>query len=294
MWPSLTCTSINRKFDTLLEHLTCICNEALPITKYKELDNNPNQWKDYYISILLHMYITLIGEDTINCKFLEQSLPEPIILYKRKKNQSINLANKHAAASYDIMVGDEDYGDDDDNDEFDPTIIEHVLSINYIKNLFAVKFPFEYEVYAAKRKLEEVKLPSIFKIDNILPDYNEHSISIALTNKLLMLYVIANHAAYHYTQLKESKSADYAHNQIEKTSQTSTGVFYLHNLFTRKPDDKISQYVSDRLTYCGDGDTSKDLEEMFVYSKNKKPGENHNYENSDSACSNISTDSSDE
>ena len=101
-----------------------------------------------------------------------------------------------------------------------------------------------------------------------------------------MLYVIANHAAYHYTQLKESKSADYAHNQIEKTSQTSTGVFYLHNLFTRKPDDKISQYVSDRLAYCGPGATS---EEMFIY---KKPGEK--YEDSDSICSNISTDSSDE
>lgn len=227
MYSSLTSTSINSKSDTLYEHLTTICNGALNNATYKELDANPHQWHDYYINILLHMYITLIGEESIDCKFINQTLHEPILWYEKSNQKSNN-----------IFVGTQ-------CEEFDAKNIDHIISVSYIKSLFSMKPPLELEVHCAKQKLEEFKLPSIFKINDNQSDYTEHSLSLTLTNTLLMLYTIANHATYHYNQLKENNDADFDHKNIDKKEITNDSVFYLHNLFTKKHNNKINQYVQD-------------------------------------------------
>ena len=142
---SLSSTSINSKFDTLTEHLTIICNGALNNSIYKELDINPKQWNDYYINILLHMYITLIGEDMIDCKIINQTLQEPILWYE-KTNQKGGMKNCN------------DTENGSHCEDFDPRNIDHVISVNSIKSLFNIKPPMEFEVCSAKRKLEEFKL----------------------------------------------------------------------------------------------------------------------------------------
>lgn len=259
----LTSTSINSKFDTLSEHLTTICNGALTNAVYKELDVNPNQWHDYYINILLHMYITLIGEDSIDCKFLNQTLQEPILWYEKTK-QKYNDADEIVSHF----------------EEFDTKNIDHIISIGFIKSLFSMKHPMEIEVQSAKTKLEEFKLPSILKINNTQSDYNEHSLSLTLTNSLLMLYTIANHATYHYNQLKETNDADYVHNNVEKTEATNDSIFFLHNLFTKKPNNKIHHYVRDPPTGISE-------KKMFIFRK-------HENKQTHSMCNNYEDDDDDE
>ena len=269
---SLTSTSINSKSDTLCEHVTTICNSALNNAIYKELDANPHQWHDYYINILLHMYITLIGEESIDCKLINQTLHEPILWYEKTK-QKCN--NNFIGTQY---------------EEFDAKNIDHIISVSYIKSLFCMKHPMEIEVHCAKKKLEEFKLPSIFKINDTQSDYTEHSLSLTLTNTLLMLYTIANHATYHYNQLKENNDADFDHNYIEKIEVTNDSVFYLHNLFTKKHNNKINQYVKD--TFTGISTEKK----MFIFHKkheNNISSDCNNFDNNEDSSTTDSSNSTD-
>ena len=299
----LTSTSINSKFDTLSEHLTNICNGALTTSNYKELNDYPNQWNDYYIKILLHMYTGLIGEDTINFKIINQTLQEPIIWYKKNFQDVYKTRNSYTDNNNSTNNNNNNNNGDDEEDtygeeEFDPRTIEHVLSLNFIKNLFSIRYPTEFEVRMSRKRLEEFKLPPIFKINNSVPNYDEHPISAALTNKLLMLYVIANHASYHYNQFKATNNVDFAHNNIDKIPLTENNVFYLHNLFTKKPNRKIHQYVSDQhhqVVDCGTGSLN-DLEEMFVFEKKHQNNDNNSdcSTSTDGASSNSSSSSSEE
>ena len=66
-------------------------------------------------------------------------------------------------------------------EEFDAKNIDHIISVSYIKSLFSMKHPMEIEVHCAKRKFEEFKLPSIFKINDTQSDYTEHFLSLTST-----------------------------------------------------------------------------------------------------------------
>ena len=98
-----------------------------------------------------------------------------------------------------------------------------------------------------------------------------------------------------------TKYADFAHNNIDKMSLTNSPVFYLHNLFTKKPNSKIHQYVHDRP--IGTLSTNSLEEEMFIFQKEPKKWkksisqDNDNvdnyYDDEDSSNSSSTSDSDD-
>lgn len=213
--------------DTLIELIATALGRCLTDNDINSMSKNPSLWlSDIHPKIILALYCHMIGADRISVTCINEKLIEPITLYKGPKNKLI-----------------------------------HCLSLDYCQTLFQLEPMFKVE--NAKQVLLTFNYPEIITIgDSDQVGYAKYTLSRPLTVKLLLLYTIANHAAYHYCLFKAYKTLDYTHSDMRTISKE----FFLHQLITSTKDSKIANYVKEpkESTFNKDVENTQ-IKSYFIY-----------------------------
>jgi hypothetical protein len=220
--------------DTLIELIANAFGKCLSREDIIRMQPNPAKWfDDIHPKVLLSLYSHMIGVEKIPVAIVNDKLIEPITLYRGPKNKLI-----------------------------------HCVSIDYCKTLFQLEPMFRVE--NAKQVLMTFNYPEILTVgDSNQVGYSKYVLSRPLTVKMLVLYNIANHAAYHYALFKQYKTLDYTHSNMRDISKE----FFLHQLITPTKDYKIANYVKEpkASTFNKDVDVSNNLiRSYFVYGDGTK------------------------
>ncbi|QLI62395.1 HgNV_033 [Dikerogammarus haemobaphes nudivirus] len=200
------------KYDTFESYVQNIITSSLPASTFQKLNANPHEWDDAYIKFLLNVYAHLIEVQYFDVSFVDTILIEPIVLY-------VNASSKIS----------------------ENPMITHTISKLLIKKFIGTIN--NYSVECNKNRIEFTP-PQVFTRSTV--DYTlqeEPKLSSSLTNILIRLYLIAEHAAYHYFRFIESKNCDYKHEFItEKFTTKRPTQFY--QLITPTPNKKYSRFTT--------------------------------------------------
>lgn len=199
-------------FDTFEEHVKSRILSSISPTNLAILNADPYEWNDLYIEFVVNLYASLTECRYFQVVYVDCMLLEPIVLFV----------------------------DAEDKITDNPSIT-HAVSRLFLRNIFA-KINTYTITQCNKNKLEFVP-PAVFSKSNINFAFAEDTkLSITLTEKLLKFYIVAEHAAYHYSSFMNRKDCDYMHlhfNEPDKTKRPSR--FY--DLLSAKPNKKVSNYT---------------------------------------------------
>lgn len=205
--------NVNVENDTLSNRIIKCISSSLRKGDFEELQNDGcNKWNDLYVEMFLQIYSKLIDESTFTYICSDVFLNEPLVLFKYNKN-TVNYI--------------------------------HVVSVPFIKHFFLTKNK-KKRIIPEESKLEEFKPPKFFLCDAetfedddcdlLFGSSNRIVLSNELIKKLIKMYVLADHAAWHY--LSDNKN-DYLH---AGTREIENKVF-LHNIITVNASEKLQTFI---------------------------------------------------
>lgn len=230
-------------FDTFEEQVkTRICS-ALPIGELRRLDTNPFQWDDAYLRFLLNIYSLLIDNLHFNICFVDTKLLEPIIIYVNSEN---NRNYPH---------------------------VTHAVSKLFIRDILNTINPY-YNDSCGQKKIEFVP-PSVFTKTSTAFNVEENKkLSLTLSAKLMRLYIVAEHAAYHYFQFIDNNNCDYKHINFHAKSKVKRNIQF-YNIISKSPQSKFSGFTEEhKIIRREDGENahgfSNDFNDIFVYKHQEK------------------------
>lgn len=232
-------------FDTFEEQVKIRISSALPIAELRRLDLNPFQWDDAYVKFLLNIYSQLIDNLYFNVCFVDTKLLEPIIIYVNSENNK-TFSN-----------------------------ITHAVSRLFIRDILSTINPY-YNDLCGQKKIEFVP-PSVFtKTSTAFAIEERKKLSITLSAKLMRLYIVAEHAAYHYFEFRDNKNCDYKHLNFHVKPKVKRNIQF-YNIISNVPQSKFSGFTEEHKTIRReDGEHahgfSNDFNDIFVYeTKEKEP-----------------------
>lgn len=245
-------------FDTYISKILSYLTTSLSYENYQRLDKLPNQWDDIYITFLLNVYCQMCNSVKLMISFTDDQLLEPIILYINTDKTVKNIPD-----------------------------ITHVISLYSLKQIFG-------SISLISTNACEINSltfvpPKIFTKTTCSDTVNESfgNLSSELTNNLLRLICIADHAAYHYNSFAKLSDCDYKHiNIIKRHAKSPKHVEYFHDLLTKKPNRNLMQFtephdILNREDKEITGGYSNEFHKMFIYNTN----ENVNQDESESSSS---------
>lgn len=218
---------------TKLEH---IISNSLPNNYIGKLRNNPEsvfKWDPYDVDILLTMYCQLIEYTTISYIITSGlTLNEPILL---------------------VMLNQK---------------LVNVVNIDFIKNLFVSMFSdYDIDIREVRDNTVSCSFPKILNVTQSSVNITNHiTIPEQISTKLIFLYTLADHAAYHFKCFKTFKDTDYQHDKVSRLQGA-----YLHELLTRNPDHNIEKFVSVK-----NRDKKKIIKNSNINSESCQYEESHN------------------
>uniref|UniRef100_A0AAU8GBJ2 Uncharacterized protein n=1 Tax=Faxonius propinquus nudivirus TaxID=3139431 RepID=A0AAU8GBJ2_9VIRU len=239
---------IETQFDTYEEKVINTITSMLTTAEFRILESNVNKWNDLYLKFLLQTYTYLCNLITINISVVITRLQEPITIY----------------VDPDILIS-----------KVQPLDIIHTISLNMVKNLFSKVT--NINIIDNKKNLVEFRLPHVFtKVTDIVV-LEDNKLSVFLTEKLLRLYIIAEHASYHYKSFIKFKKCDYNHKLMERNIFSDNPFF--HNIITNQPNEKLSKYTEEHISlYREDreiaGTFNNDPRQMFLHNNNDNSNNN--------------------
>lgn len=204
--------------DNVYDTFEHIVNERIGKTlnhhEFKTLENN--EWSEIYIKYFLSMYAQI-------CDL-------PGFRYHKHDLKTIEPVTLHV--------------DHTQNKAEDPVML-HSISIPFLKWLFNSR------CYKSANNSFRcgLKMPSVFPLINNFKEIQNTSnvklLNSFVSNKLLLYYVYADHAAYHYLQFKATGNADYDHkNIINRPSNIKpNNVKHCHDIITYNPSKTLSKYL---------------------------------------------------
>lgn len=223
--------------DSFEGFLCATIGSSLKVSEIRTLEQDPETWNDQlHMKCLLSIYVTLIGVPSIRIRIVESRLQEPITLYTYESAEASTRSNEY----------------------FNQQPI-HAVSLEYVKLLFARRPSFKLRV--SHRPIKEYKIPKIFSLHCIkknlhVTQYNEAfhysdcynlnsededilKLSPTLSRKLLLLYMIAEHAAFHYFIYEKYAKLDYEHRE----KHAIPGRLFLHELISTRKNSKIEKLI---------------------------------------------------
>lgn len=219
--------------DTYESKVVNIISSSLPYSTCRRLDANPNEWDDEYFNYFLSVYAQLCDLSQFSYSVIETPMLEAITLHLPSDSKTTLQSD-----------------------------LIHVISLYRLREFFA-------QINTIKiNNCDESKMkfvpPSIFtKISSLDMSLDKTKISMDLTDKLIRLYILADHACYHYKSFMELKDCDYQHKKINNNSTKFT---HFHDLITTKPNKSIAQYTADH-DVLEKEDKHVDSEYAFDFSK---------------------------
>lgn len=222
---------INKFSDNLIGYVNNIVAGCLSTSELALLENEFHKGADWneelYKKALLNMYSSRINNNSFSVRIINTSLLEPIMIYINQQKTN----KKHTVL--------------DEEDSFNIDDIVHIVSMNYVKLLFNKQN--KYIATTQEKNLVEFKLPQLFGVNDSNFMQPQNVISKELSYRLLVLYVIADHAAYHYFEFVKKQEIDYTHHNFqtwENNNKLIHGNFYVHDLITKHEDYKIDQFIN--------------------------------------------------
>lgn len=246
--------AVNSRQNNLTEFITKNISRSIKRSELQELEHNPGDWSHKYLEVLVRIYMSLIHESRIRVLFIRKHLIEPIVLYETK----VNLAScgakqrRRNRASYTDPVPDDAATDR----------LLHVFSTDYIVNYFLKESPFKCE--PEKRELAKIHLPKMFVLKDSQVEEQNYRLSDTLSQKLVKLYVLADHAASHFNEYRLTKNIEYNHGRQRPAAPIGYGLgvgvpssgggisssslsgreYALASLFTQQPDTRVQQLLN--------------------------------------------------
>lgn len=225
-------------FDTFEEHVKTKIISALPLGELERLDNNPFEWDDAYLRFVLNIYSILTDNLHFNVCFVDTKLLEPIIIYVNAEN-STKYPN-----------------------------ITHAVSKLFIRDIVGAINRF-YVDSCTQKKIEFVP-PTVFtKMNTSFATDDVKNLSLGLSTILMRLYIVAEHAAYHYFEFLDNNDCDYKHANFNLKSKVKRNIQF-YNIISKLPQAKFSGFTDDHYTIRReDGEHGKgfsnDFNLMFKY-----------------------------
>lgn len=166
------------------------------------------------LNILLDMYTQLINESSIKVCVVEVQICEAIIVAAEEDTSTV-----------------------------------HIVNLDFIKQLF--------NVYCSQQNLNVQEMPNdqtntVYELPQIITvakptvirdhlDIEKITPPHPIMAKLVFLYVLADHAAYHYSQFIKYKDFDFKHLRIQRNAGFCE---FLHDLITTEPNEHIQDYIT--------------------------------------------------
>ncbi|UVX94899.1 hypothetical protein CsNV_039 [Callinectes sapidus nudivirus] len=217
-------------YDTFESMVTERIYNSLSNEEFRELNENTTQWNELYLKFFLSIYLQICELPGITFIQHTKIAVEPVTLHIDVRS---NINNSQ------------------------PPPIVHCISIPFMIKAFNAK---SYKTISNSSNCS-FKLPSIFPI--MYDSVNEHvtdgeTIKSNVSSRLMLYYVIADHAAYHYKQFIKTGDADYKHNNIiNRSSNIKPGdVVHCHDIITLKPNKNLKYYVQNHDILKVDNKTS--------------------------------------
>lgn len=218
--------------DTYESKVVNIVSSSISYSTIRRLEANPNEWDDAYFNYFLTVYAQLCDLFQFSYSIIETPMLEAITLHLPSDSKTTLQSDLiHVISTY--------------------TVREFFSQINTIKinNCDASKMKF-------------VPPPIFTKISSNDISADRSKISLELTEKLLRLFILADHASYHYKSFMDTKDCDYQHKRINLSNKLT----HFHNLITSKPNKSISQFTEDH-DVLEKEDKHIDSEYAFDFSK---------------------------
>lgn len=201
-------------FDTYEQLMMDRINKALNHEEYIRLDNN--EWSDLYEKFFINIYAQICDLSIFRYVICNYKTFEPVTLHIDPKQK---------------------------NSE-DPIVL-HAISTPFLQWIFAVNNTKKVQMSGKCC----FRMPSIFPIVDSDGQNSSNSSSIIInpfvSEKLINLYVFADHCAYHYNEFIKKGNADYEHlNIINRLPVTSIkSIYHIHDMISKEPNDKIVNYL---------------------------------------------------
>lgn len=201
------------KFETYEQEMMDRINKALNQESYLVLEDN--NWNELYIRFFLSIYLQICDVPSIQFADYSHRAMEPVLLQVNPSNGGSDTSN-----------------------------VLHIVSTSFLRWLFVAPTNKHVEIVDKC----SLKIPSVFPLIEQSSTYGINQpkqLNAFVSNKLVMYYVYADHAAYHYRQFAQTGNADYEHKYIRTRSNniTTQNVRHVHDLITSQPNNEISNYL---------------------------------------------------
>ncbi|UBZ25524.1 PmV-like protein [Crangon crangon nudivirus] len=177
------------------------------------MEKDPNDWCDAYMKFLIQIYTLRCNESSIRVGITEGPLFEPIMTYMDGEC-SVSSSNKNN--------------------------ISHIISEHDVLNYF-YRLPITKSKPSSTAPLEFVPPKAFTKCIAIDTYTTQYNLSLALSENLLRLYVLADHAAYHYHRFVQHQDCDWTHKHIHTVMDRKN--LFFHNLITNKRNERYGSYT---------------------------------------------------
>lgn len=202
---------INASDDSLYDLVQEVISSSLTLNEFKRmLQQKHYHWSNFLMKSLVSMYCNLTQQTTLHRKIIpDTELPEPIMIYqdKRRNNELITVFCIPMVTS--LLV--EDLG---------------------------------VQVTGVNKRISGYVLPKTFDIlqDNMTE--SSFSLNSVLSNHFIKLFVMANHAAYHYYSFLRRGDFDYSHEHVKDVSgKLKSDFFNINDLISSKPNGTVERLI---------------------------------------------------
>lgn len=224
-------------YDTFENKIMERINRSLNENEFEQL--NSNEWDDLYVKYFLNLYAQM-------CNL-------PGFIYMKHQQKTIEPVTLHVNVQ---------------QERKEKPVILHSISIPYLKWLYNCK---SYRHVDVNYKCC-FKLPSVFPLINTISENNFNAgrvLNSFVSNLLILYYVFADHAAYHYHQFIKKGDADYNHVLIKNRSNyiKIKEIQFCHDVITKKPNKNIVRYLQSHDTLKVDEKESTDSFMNISYSE---------------------------
>lgn len=201
-------------YDTFESLMMDRINKSLNQDEFSQLETNT--WDDLYIKFFMSIYAQICDLPGFSYVRHNQKTIEPITIHVDPKQRR----------------------------ESKPVVL-HSVSIPFLKWIFNSKcYKTADNVFRCT-----FKMPSIFPLVNSITETYTQSNSRILngfvSKQLILYYVFADHAAYHYHKFMDTGNADYNHLCIMKRTSTikTNEIKYCHDIITYSANKRIVKYL---------------------------------------------------
>lgn len=230
---------IQHRYEDIVSDIVTSC---LSLTQYQQLESDPFSWHDTLTQFVLQAYARCCDLVKFKVSLVDSMLFEPIVLYVKPEHIK---------------------------EQFNHTEIIHVFSTQNLREIFTSINEYEIDPQECSSR-STFHPPAVFTKPLQQRNFKEKKLSTTLSNKLLRLYVVCDHAAYHYFELVKNKNCDYIHRNINrKKIQNAKNVRFFHNLLSATPNASLTNFTQEheiqkREDSEAPGSFVNDFDKMFV------------------------------